>query len=182
MDSRRRVRGRGGQIRAVPATHLVAGRDGGPHAGQRADTRRDDGHGGRVPCRALLPRLPSVAGDDDDSRHCRRIHRHIRGVNGACRQRRQARFGVFHREPARIHDAGARIGRLRLRHIPPVHACLLQGAAVLGIGVCEPRIRHFRHALHGRIAEGHALDIFHLPNRRLGAGGGVPHRRILEQG
>ena len=42
-----------GQERPVPAARLVAGRDGRPDAGQRADPRGDDGHGRRLPGRPL---------------------------------------------------------------------------------------------------------------------------------
>ena len=42
------VHGRHGQVGAVPAPHLVAGRHGGPDAGLRADPCRDDGHRRRV--------------------------------------------------------------------------------------------------------------------------------------
>ena len=40
---------RRGQVGAVPAARLAARRDGGPDAGLRADSRGDDGDGGRVP-------------------------------------------------------------------------------------------------------------------------------------
>ena len=40
--------GRGGEVRAVPAAHLAARRDGRPDARLRADSCGDDGDGGRV--------------------------------------------------------------------------------------------------------------------------------------
>ena len=49
-----------GQERADPALRLAAGRDGRPDAGVRADPRRDDGDGRRVPHRAQ--RVPVRAG------------------------------------------------------------------------------------------------------------------------
>ena len=42
------VHGRDGQVGAVPAAHLAAGRDGGPDAGLGADPRRDHGDRRRV--------------------------------------------------------------------------------------------------------------------------------------
>ena len=42
------VHGRHGQVGAVPAAHLAAGRDGRPDAGLRADPRRDHGDGRRL--------------------------------------------------------------------------------------------------------------------------------------
>ena len=46
------ARRRGRQVGAVAAADLAARRDGRPDAGQRADPRRDDGDGGRLPDRA----------------------------------------------------------------------------------------------------------------------------------
>jgi NADH-quinone oxidoreductase subunit L len=46
------VHGRDGQVGAVPAAHLAAGRDGRPDAGVGADPRRDHGDRRRVPGRA----------------------------------------------------------------------------------------------------------------------------------
>ncbi len=46
------LRRRHGQVRAVPALRLAAGRDGRPHAGQRVDPRGHDGHRRRVHGRA----------------------------------------------------------------------------------------------------------------------------------
>ena len=64
---------RGGQERPVPAARLAAGRDGRPDAGQRADSRRDDGGGGRLHALpGFFPARRAGAGG-----HCldRRIHR-----------------------------------------------------------------------------------------------------------
>ena len=55
--ARRRVR----QVRADPAAHLAAGRDGGPDAGLGADPRRDDGHRRRLPHRAHAPAVRAGA-------------------------------------------------------------------------------------------------------------------------
>ena len=54
-DRRPAVHRGDGQVGAAVPAHLAAGRDGGPDAGVRADPRRDDGDGGRV------PGLPDVA-------------------------------------------------------------------------------------------------------------------------
>ena len=42
------------------------------------------------------------------------------------------------------------VGRHRRRHLPPVHARLLQGAALPRLGFREPRDGHVRHAQDGR--------------------------------
>ncbi len=45
------------EVGAGPAAHLASRRNGGPDAGLGADPRRDDGHGRRLPDRALRPAL-----------------------------------------------------------------------------------------------------------------------------
>ena len=57
---------RGGQIRPIAVARLAAGCDGRPHTGQRADSRGDDGGGGR---------FPGGAGLSVDERACRRVLR-----------------------------------------------------------------------------------------------------------
>ena len=66
---------------------------------------------------------------------------------GAGAERYQARAGVFHRQPARLHVSGAGSGRILGGRLPLVHARLLQGPAL-------PRFR-LRDSRHGRRA-GHA--------------------------
>ena len=55
------VRRRDGQVGADSAVRLAAGRHGRPHAGQRADSRGDDGDRGRVHGHAHERRLPACA-------------------------------------------------------------------------------------------------------------------------
>ena len=55
------VRRRDGQVRAVPAAHVVAGRDGRPDARLRAHPCRDDGDGRRVHGRAPVADLRTGA-------------------------------------------------------------------------------------------------------------------------
>ena len=70
--ARRRVR----EVRADPAAHLAARRDGRPDAGQRADPRRDDGDRRRLPDRAHAPavrtraRRPGRRRDRSAARRC----------------------------------------------------------------------------------------------------------------
>ena len=61
------VHGRVRKIRADSSVCLAAGRDGRPHAGQRADPRGDDGHRGRLYGRALARDFPACAGRDGRS-------------------------------------------------------------------------------------------------------------------
>ena len=66
------------------------------------------------------------------------------GVCGADRrraERHQAHPGLFDRVAARLHDGGPGHGRRGGGHVPPDHACVLQGAAVHGRGLGDSR-RH----------------------------------------
>ena len=158
LDRRGSVRWRGGQVGAVPAAHLAAGRDGGPHAGERADSRGDHGGCGRVPGGSIHAAVRAVpAGDDAGGAH-RRRHRAVRGVDGPGGHRHQASARLLDRQPVGIYDAGAGSRRVRSRAVSPVHPRLLQGAALPRLGQREPRHWHLRHAVHGRAAQGDALD------------------------
>ena len=60
------------QVRADPAAHLAARRDGGPDPGLRADPRRDDGDRRRLPDRAHAPALRTRPRRAGHRRHHRR--------------------------------------------------------------------------------------------------------------
>ena len=145
---------RDGQVRAVSAVRLAAGRDGRPDAGLRADPRGDDGDGGRVHDRAQRRALQPRA-DDARSRRGRRLRHGAHGRHDRPRaERHQARARVLDGLAARLHVPGDGRRRVRRRHLPSLHARVLQGAAV-------PRIRrgHSRAARragpapHGRPEE-----------------------------
>ena len=91
------------QERADPALHLAARRDGGPDARERADPRRDDGDGRRLPGRALVRAVRAGAHDDDRGRGHRRAHRAVRRDDRAGAVRHQEGARVFHRVAARLH-------------------------------------------------------------------------------
>ena len=97
-------------------------------------------------------------------------------------ERHKARARVLNGQPAWVHDDGAGHGRVRVRHLSPVHPRLLQGAAVSRIRLGQPRVGDFQHEIHGRPEEGHALDVLHLPDRQPRSGRDIPDRRVLEQG
>ena len=91
------------------------------------------------PCRA-----------DGRHRH-RRHHGLLCGHRWRRPERHQARRRLLDLFPARLHVRRARPGRLCGRHLPSVHACLLQGAVVPGRGFgdpCAPRRAGF--AAYGR--------------------------------
>ena len=69
-------------------------------------------------------------------------------------ERHQAHRRLFDLFAARLHVRGDGRGRLFGRHVPPVHACFLQGAAVPWLGLGDPRhASRAGHPPHGR-AEG----------------------------
>ena len=131
---RRRLR----QVRAAAAARLAAGRDGGPDAGLGADPRRDDGHGRRLHGRPLQRALHALADRDAGRRGRRHADRRHGRRDRADPDRPQADHGLQHGEPARLHVPRPRRRRLGRRDLPPLHARLLQGAAL-------PRLRQ-RHA------------------------------------
>ena len=110
------------------------------------------------------------------------IHSHLRRVHGTGDERHQARSRVLYGQPAWVHDDGSGRGRVRVRHLSPVHPRLLQGAAVSRFRLGQSRIGHFQHEIHGRPETGHALDVLHLPDRQPRAGRDIPDLRVLEQG
>ena len=106
----------------------------------RADPRRHHGHGGRVhggaagpavsACRETAMTVVAVVGTATAlmARHHRpRADRHQEGA------------GLLHGQPARLHVPGLRRGRLRGGRLPPLHPRLLQGPAVPGLGLGDPR-------------------------------------------
>ncbi len=116
--------------------------------------RGDDGHGGRLPDRPVDPAArPGARGTGR-----RRGHRRADGPAGradrADADRPQAGDGVLDREPARlhVHGPGRRRGQARgLRrdrgYVPSVHARVLQGVALSGLGQRDARDgRRDRHA------------------------------------
>ena len=112
------VHRRDGQERAVPAACVVAGRDGRPDTRQRADSRGDDGRGGRVHGRAHVPavyggcarrRYDAGAG----FRHVDRLlHGGVLGDDCGGAVRHQTRAGVFDLFAAWVHGDGAWRGQL----------------------------------------------------------------------
>ena len=177
------VRRRRGQERPDPAPHLAARRDGGPDPGLRPHPRGDDGHGRRLHDRALQRALRAGA---PRRRHRRRGRRRDPadgrddrpGAGG-----HQARPGLEHREPDRLHDHGRGARRVRRRDVPLPDPRLLQGAAL-------PRRRH-RDPRAGRRAEPRPDGrpaLAPAAHARHGAGGLPGHRRhpallrLLQQG
>jgi NADH-quinone oxidoreductase subunit L len=101
-----------------------------------------DGRRRGIPGGPHVPPLRALHPSPDHSGRHRRGHRHLRRLDGAGDERYQARSGVLHHQPARLHDAG--VGRRRggHRHLPPLQPRFLQGAALPRFRQRQPCHRH----------------------------------------
>ena len=117
------------QVGADSALHLVAGRDGGPDARVGAHSCRDDGDGGRVFDWPKRRAVRACAGGPDDRGRHRDRDGALGGRDRHGAERHQARARVLDRVAARLHVHGDGSRRVRRRHLPSVHARVLQGAA-----------------------------------------------------
>ncbi len=165
VAARRGVR----EIGAGAASDLAPGRDGGPHAGVRADPRGDDGDRRRVPDRADAPAVRARADGRRRGRDRRRPDHADRRDDRARADRHQARDRVLDDVPDRLHDRG-RVGRGVLRGpLPSDDARVLQGAAVHG-----RRLDHRRDGRRpvarpdGRVPQSAAVHVRLLCYRRPG--------------
>ena len=177
------VHRRHGQVRSDSAVHLAAGRDGRPDPCVRPHSCRDDGNGG---CLFDWPKRGAVracTGRPDD---CGR-HRHCDGALGGRdrhgAERHQARARVLDRVAARLHVHGDGGRRLRGRHLPSVHARVLQGVAVPRIGCGHSRAgRRAGSAPYGRAEKRASGDLLDVPDRRARHRGRAWARRFFQQG
>ena len=104
----------------------------------------------------------------------------IGAINGVLRrnrrprsERHQARHRLFDMLAARLHVRCLRCRRLFRRHLPPLHARLLQGAAVPWRRFRHPRhASRTGHAQHGRSRTQDPHDLGHDADRHAGS-----HRR-----
>ena len=170
-----------GKSRAVPAAHVAARRDGRPDAGLRADPCRDHGDGRRVHGRARCRRSSSW----------RRMRSQIVTLVGAVTAFFAATVGLVQNDIKRViaYSTCSQLGYMFVAcgvgaygagDLPPLHARVLQGAAVP-----RRRLRHPRHAsraghaAHGRAASEYPVDV--LGDVLIGTlsltGVGMPHAR-----
>ena len=154
------VHGRHGQVGAVPPAHLAARRHGGPHPGLGADPCRHHGDGRRVHGGAAVADVRAGAGGAAGRDAGRRRHGLLRRHRGPRAERHQARGRLLDLLAARLHVRRLRGRRLRGRHLPPLHARLLQGAAVPGLGLGDPR--HASRAGHAQDGRAGGQDPLHL--------------------
>ena len=98
-------------------------------------------------------------------------------------ERHQARAGVFDRLAARLHVPGDGRRGVRRRHLPPLHARVLQGADVPRLGRGDPRAaRRAGHPPDGRPEEGAADHLLDVPDRRARHRRRAAAVRVLQQG
>ncbi|MDZ7733864.1 MAG: proton-conducting transporter membrane subunit [Acidimicrobiia bacterium] len=139
----------------------------GSHSGLGADPRRDHGRRRRLPHRPALPGVLRGPVDRHRQHQLHRVHRRAhdprRRVPRLRAERHQEGVGVLHDLPARLHGHGARCRRLDGGDVPRLHPRLLQGRALPGRRVGQPRgPSHLRHARDGWAPQVHAPDLHDL--------------------
>ena len=91
------------------------------------------------------------------------------GTIGLGAERHQARAGLLDRLAARLHVPGDGRRRLRRRHLPPLHARVLQGAAVPRLGRGHPRAAGEQDMRNmGGLKKYTADHLLDVPDRRAG--------------
>src|SRR5690606_20875900 len=163
--------------------HVAARRHGGAHARVGADPRRHHGHGRRLPDRAHRRRVRQ--------RPRRRRHGGVGGgAHGADGRHRGRGPGRHQEDPrlvdhlaGRLHGGGGGRRRLLGRHLPRAHPRLLQGAAVPGRRLGDPRAgRRAGRAQDGRPGPQDAHHRRHGPDRDAGHRRRAVPVRLLQQG
>ena len=113
----------------------------------------------------------------------RRHHRVLRRHHRPRAERHQAHRRLFDLFAARLHVRRDGRGRLFGRHVPPVHARLLQGAAVPWLRLGDPcDASRAGHPPHGRAEGQDPLHLHRDGDRHAGADRLSAHRRLFLQG
>ncbi len=171
------------EVGAGAAPRLAPRRDGRPHAGLRADPRRDDGHGRRLPRRPERAAVRGSRGRAHGGPDRRARDGAVRGDMCPCAGRHQAGPRVLHGQPARVHVHGSGHALLHGRDVHARRPRVLQGPDVPGRGLRDARdARGDRPATDGRADPTDADHGVDVRRRRARAGGRVPARRLLREG
>jgi hypothetical protein len=159
-DGAAAVRGRDRKIGATSAVRVAAGRDGRPHAGERADSRRDDGYRRRLHGRAIehdfharaARRWPSSPWLARSRRYSPRRSRWCRPTSRKCWPTRRFRNWAT--------CSWAWVRRFRRGHFSFDDARIFQGSAVSGRGQRDSRHgRRAGSAQNGRAAQENSMDV-----------------------
>ena len=118
----------GRQVRAVPAAHLAARRDGRPHPVSALIHAATMVAAGIYFVARLLPVFAASGGRDDRARRDGRGHHGRLGARRPRPGRHQARPRLLDHRPARLHVGRPGRRRPRRRRLPPPLARRLQGA------------------------------------------------------
>ena len=170
---------RDGEVGAVPAARLAAGRDGRADAGLRADSRGDDGDGGRVSADAARVSVRADAGRAGDRRVDRRAHGAAWRPILACVQTDIKRVLAYSTVSQLGYMMTAIGAGFAARRVPaPADARRLQGAAVPRRRRGHPRRPQQRHDGDGRPRAEDAADGDRLSDRHAVAGGRAAVRRL----
>ena len=155
----------------------------GPTPVSALDPCRHHGDGRRVHGGAALAAVRAGA-ERADLRHLHRRHdRVLRRHHRAGAERHQAHHRLFDLLAARLHVRRHGHRRLFRRHVPPVHACLLQGAAVPRLGLGDPGdAPRAGHPAHGRPEGQDPVHLLDHGDRYARADRLSAHRRLLLQG
>ena len=118
---------------------MAARRDGRANPSIGPDPRCHHGDRWRVPCLPYVAAAGIRTRGKTDHRHHRCLNRVFRRDCRSRAERHQTRHRLFDLQPAWLHVCRRWLWRLFRGHVPPVHACLLQGDAVPWRGFGDPR-------------------------------------------
>src|ERR1700723_388193 len=158
---------RGGREERSASASCVAARcNGGPDSGIGVNSRGDNGGCGRISYRTCVPadagwRVGWRHNGGPDSRNLGwRNNGGLRSAHCGRPERHQAHSGLLDHLATGLHDGRPGDGRSSRRHVPPDHACVLQGASLHGRRLGDSWLpRGAGHSPHGRLEDRDALDL-----------------------
>ena len=136
------LHGRNRKVRPASSLRLAARCDGRSHTCQRVNSRGDDGDGGCLCGRALARFILAFVYRNAGGRHGGLRDSVFRRDDRPRANGHQESFGLFHRQPTRLHVSRLRRRRIHGGHLSLDDACILQGPAL--------PCRRQRHSRNGR--------------------------------